>query len=221
MGIAEVTLRSLIGFVVLFIVARILGKKLIAQMTFFDFVTGITIGSVTANLILNKQIRLTTGLYALLFFGLLTLALGLITIKIFSARKVLNGEPLLIIKNGKIYEQGMKHARLSVDSLLHQLRKKNIFYLDDVDFAFFETDGTISPNQKKPQSEQSIGRGLPQTFIIDGRILEDSLQALNKDKKWLDNILASHQTQLKDVFVAQLDQKNNLYIDYRQDESGT
>ncbi|SNZ05453.1 Uncharacterized membrane protein YcaP, DUF421 family [Terribacillus aidingensis] len=217
MGIAEVTLRSLIGFAVLFIVARVLGKKLIAQMTFFDFVTGITIGSVTANLILNKQIRLTTGVYALLIFGFLTLALGLLTIKVFSARKVLSGEPLLIIKNGKIYEQGMMHARLSVDSLLHQLRKKNIFYLDDVDFAFFETDGTISPNQKKTQSEQSSGRGLPQTFIIDGRVLEDSLQALNKDKKWLDNLLASHQTKLKDVFVAQLDQNDNLYIDYRQD----
>jgi uncharacterized membrane protein YcaP (DUF421 family) len=217
MGFAEVTLRCVCGFVILYIVARVLGKKLIQQMTFFDFVSGITIGSVTANLILNNQVDLTKGGYALLLFALLSFILGLISIKVFSARKVLNGEPLLVIKNGKIYESGMKHARLTVDSLLHQLRKKNIFYLDDVDFAFFETDGTISPNQKKQQSLQGSGRGIPQTFIVDGRVLGDSLLAINKDKKWLDHILASNKTKLEDVFVAQLDQNDKLYIDYRQD----
>jgi uncharacterized membrane protein YcaP (DUF421 family) len=217
MGFAEVTLRCVFGFVILYIVARVLGKKLIQQMTFFDFVSGITIGSVTANLILNNQVDLTTGGYALLLFALLSFILGLISIKVFLARKVLNGEPLLVIKNGKIYESGMKHARLTVDSLLHQLRKKNIFYLDDVDFAFFETDGTISPNQKKQQSQQGSGRGIPQTFIVDGRVLGDSLLAINKDKKWLDHILASNKTKLEDVFVAQLDQNDKLYIDYRHD----
>ncbi|WP_078544874.1 DUF421 domain-containing protein [Litchfieldia alkalitelluris] len=226
MSFTEITIRCLTIFIVLYLVTRILGKKLISQMTFFDFVAGITLGSIAGALMLSKNVPKTVGLYGLVLFGALTLFIDLIALKSFKGRKILNDEPTLVIKNGKIFEEGMGKARLTVDELLFQLRKKNIFYLDQVDMAFFETDGTVSALKKitqLPPTKQELqintpARGIPQTFIIDGQILENTLKSLKKDKNWLEQTLLSFGiTDLKNVFVAQIDQNDLIYIDFRED----
>jgi uncharacterized membrane protein YcaP (DUF421 family) len=226
MTIFEMTIRCVLSFIILYLLCRILGKKLISQMTFFDFVAGVTLGSITASLIFSSNVPKWVGLYGLTLFALIVLVLDLITLKSFKGRKMINGEPLLLVKNGKFNEQGMSKARLTVDELQLQLRKKNIFYLDEVDMAFFETDGTISV-LKKPEKMSATkkelqintpSRGVPQVFILDGEILPESLGSMGKDNEWLNSILK--QFGLKDVSevaIAQIDQLNNIYIDKRED----
>jgi uncharacterized membrane protein YcaP (DUF421 family) len=226
MDVSEILIRTLITFIVLYVIARILGKKLISQMTFFDFVAGVTLGSITASLIFSTTIHIATALLPLIVFGVIIFIFDIVSIKSFKGRKILNDEPTLVVKNGQILEKGMKKARLNVDELLLQLRKKNIFYLDEVEYSFLETDGTISALKKtekqaltkKDYGVNSPTRGVPQTFIIDGQVLENSLNAIGQNMDWLQQTLnAQGIKDIRDVVVAQMDQQNNLYIDVRKD----
>jgi uncharacterized membrane protein YcaP (DUF421 family) len=204
---------------------RFLGKKLISQMTFFDYVAGITLGNITASIIFIKDIPVSIGLSGLVIFTVLALILEIFSLKSIIMRKVINDEPTLIIENGKIYENGLKKSRLTIDNLLFHLRKKNIFYLDEVDIAYFETDGTVSilkKTESMPVTRKDIdtvqeSRGLSQTFIIDGSIQKNSLKAINKDEKWVRTLLESKGiSSITEVVVAQIDKKGNVYIDQRK-----
>lgn len=226
MSIYEMTIRTLASFVVLFIMSRILGKKLISQMTFFDFIAGVTLGTVAGSIMFSSTIPLQVGLFGMILFTLFTLTLGIISLKSYKGRKIIDDEPTLVVRNGKIYEEGMKKARLNMDQLLWNLRKKNIFYLDEVALAFFETDGTISALKKSDKMPvtrtdmqiPSSSRGLPQTFIIDGYLLENSLDSLGKDKAWVDSIMKTNGiSDISEITVAQMDEKGKLYIDKKKD----
>jgi uncharacterized membrane protein YcaP (DUF421 family) len=227
MTIIEMTVRTFISFVSLYVMCRILGKKLISQMTFFDFVAGVTLGTITGSIMFSDKLSKSVGVYGLVLFALITLLLDFIALKSLKGRKVLNGEPTLIVKNGKILEEGMSKARLTMDELLIHLRKKNIFYLDEVDFAFFETDGSISsmkksilsPPTKKDLQVNTASRGVPQVFIMDGKVLPDGIQAAGKDEKWIKMILQSNGiTDVGQVAIAQVDEQDSVYIDIREDQ---
>lgn len=228
MSFLEATLRITLTFITLFIMSRILGKKLIAQMTFFDFVAGITIGSLGASFVFSNMIPIRIGMYGIILFCVITLITDVFSIKIYSTRKLFNGEPLLLIKNGKILEEGMEKARLTIDDLLFLLRKKNIFYLDEVEFAFLETDGSVSAQRKGTQQFTKnidlkinpISRGIPQTFIIDGKIMTDSLQATGKDQNWMNTVLQTNNIRdVKNVTVAQVDEQGTVYLDITTDSN--
>ncbi len=223
----DASIRITFTFITLFIMSRILGKKLIAHMTFFDFVAGITIGSLGASFAFSHTIPISIGIYGIILFALIALITDVLSIKVYATRKIFNGEPLLIIKNGKIHEDGMSKARLTVDDLLFLLRKKNIFYLDEVEFAFLETDGTVSAQKKGTQQFTKnidfkinpISRGIPQTFIIDGKIMMESLEAAGKDQNWINSTLKEHNIQkVKNVTVGQVDEQGKVYLDSSTDK---
>jgi uncharacterized membrane protein YcaP (DUF421 family) len=113
-----------------------------------------------------------------------------------------------------------------MDSLLTNLRKKDVFYVDQVETALLETDGTVSVLKKPPYLEVmqkdinkvQVSRGIAQAFIIDGKILSKSLEILGKDKEWIKQILQQNQIKrVEDVFFAQMDGVGNIYIDKRDD----
>lgn len=160
-----------------------------------------------------------------IFFSALSIILGIITIKTFRGRKWINAEPTLLIHKGKINEQGLRKIRLTADALLMLLRKNNVFYLDDVDMAFMETDGTLSVLKKtetqtvtkKDMNVPGPQRGLPQTFIIDGKVLKNSLHAMDKDENWLETLLKCWGiASIKDIFIAQMDELGKVYIDVKE-----
>ncbi len=227
MTFLDASIRITFIFITLFIMCRILGKKLIAHMTFFDFVAGITIGSLGASFAFSNTIPISIGIYGIILFALIALITDVLSIKVYATRKLFNGEPLLIIKNGKIQEEGMLKARLTVDDLLFLLRKKNIFYLDEVEFAFLETDGTVSAQKKGTQQYTKnidfqinpISRGIPQTFIIDGKIMMESLEAAGKDPSWMNSILKEHNIQkVTNVTVGQIDEQGKVFLDSNTDK---
>ncbi|MDE5416154.1 DUF421 domain-containing protein [Alkalihalobacterium chitinilyticum] len=226
MSILEMVIRTTVGFIILYILCRLLNKKLIAQMTFFDFVAGITIGSVVASSMLIPDVPILIGMVGLILFCFYTFLSSLGAIKSFLGRKVLEDEPTYLIKNGEIYEEGLKKVRLTVDALLTGLRKQGFFYIDQVETAYLETDGTITALAKPPYLNAmqkdvqniQISRGVSQAFIIDGKVLSSSLKLLGKDMTWVRQVLQTYNVpNVEDVFFAQIDELGNVYIDVRDD----
>lgn len=219
---------SLIVFVLLITLTRIIGKKLLAQMTFFDFVIGITIGTIGGAFV-TTEVR---GFYVLLSPAVLTLAVvltGYLTIKSEPARKLLEGEPLVLIQNGKIYEKNMKKIRYHLDDLLMQLREKNVFDLSEVEFAVLEPHGKLSvlkKSQNLPVTPKDLGistiyKGLSSEIIRDGQIVEQNLRQNNLTHQWLlDELSRRNIKRVEDVFLATLSADGKLYVDLRRDNPG-
>jgi uncharacterized membrane protein YcaP (DUF421 family) len=221
MSVGQIAFNTFIAFIVIYILSRILGKKLISQMTFFDFVAGVSLGSLVGSVILAPDIPIWKGSISLIIFAAISFVVDYTSLKSYRGRKILNDEPTPIIKEGKILENGMKEVRLTIDDLLFQFRKKDIFYLDEVEYAFLETDGTISALKKPGELPPTISdlqlntlsRGLPQTFIIDGNILPDILKKIGKDENWVQGILVQNKiNSVTDILVAQIDNQMKVYL---------
>ena len=224
MSLLEMLIKTLIIFITLYMLSRILGKKLISQMTFFDFVAGVTLGSISASLLFTANIPIHVGIASLIFFALLSLVLDFSSMKSLRFQKILNGEPAIIIQNGMIREKEMIRARLTMNELLFLLRKKDTFYLDEVELAIFETDGTLSVLKKvqnqpvtKIESQThlySLPRGITKTVIIDGKVIHENLEQTGKDEAWLFSVLKTNGIEdVSQVSIAQVDELGKVFID--------
>ncbi|HJV16224.1 MAG TPA: DUF421 domain-containing protein [Bacillales bacterium] len=223
MSIGQITFNTIIAFMVMYIVSRALGKKLISQMTFFDFITALSLGSLVGSIILAKDIPIWKGSLSLVVFAAMSFAVDFTSLKSYWGRKILNDVPTPIIKEGKLIFEGMKKVRLTVDDLLFQLRKKDIFYLDEVECAILEIDGTISALKKPENLTPTIkdlqlrasSRGIPQNFIIDGNIIPNILAKMGKDENWVLKIIFPNK--LTDVLVAQIDEQMKVYVSLKEE----
>ncbi|QGQ98346.1 DUF421 domain-containing protein [Paenibacillus psychroresistens] len=224
MSLIEILLRTVIAFIGLLFWARIIGKKLISHFTFFDFVAGVTFGSIGGNLIFNNQVTLFYGIVGLSLFSALGLLADYISLKSLIGRKLLDSEPLLIIKDGQIFMDNLKKARLTINELMMLLRKKDIFYIDEIEFALFETDGSLSIRKIADSLSITRGdmniskksRGIPQLCIIDGVIMEENLKKIQKNKQWMEIILKHSDIQLEQVILAQIDQQDYCVFKLRE-----
>lgn len=217
---------SLIVFVLLISLARIMGKKLLAQMTFFDFVIGITIGTIGGAFVTTE----VGGFWVLLSPVVLTLAVvltGYLTLKSEPARKLLEGEPLVLVQNGKIYEKNMRKIRYHLDDLLMQLRERDVFDLSEVEFAVLEPHGKLSvlkKSQNLPVTPRDLGistsyKGLSSEIIRDGQVVDQNLRQNGLTRQWLmDELSRRNIKRVEDVFLATLSTDGNLYVDLRKDD---
>lgn len=228
MNTIEIVIRSVLVFFILLVWARILGRKLISQMKFFDFVAGVTIGSMGGSLIFTRNIGLGTGIFALSAFSLLAIVSGLISLKSFPLRRVIDSGPVIIMRQGQILNEEMSKLRMTYNDLLMMLRKKDVFYLDEVELAVFETDGTLSVQRKTeamPVSRQDMNiskttRGVPSTFIMDGKLQQEGLDAIEKDINWVSELLKNRNIKsIHEVTLAQVDQAGTVYVDTRKDQT--
>ncbi|MGR6836441.1 DUF421 domain-containing protein [Syntrophomonas erecta] len=228
-----VLVRSIIGFFSLLIFARLLGKQQISQLTFFDYVLGITVGSIAASLSVDLSSRAWPHWVGLLTWTVLVLALQILTIKSPVAAKFFSGEPTVVISNGKILEDAMKKTRYTVSDLMEQLRDKNIFDLTEVQFAVLETDGQLSVQLKpelrpvtvKDMNLMPADSGLSAQLIYNGMIIEENLELVGLDRLWLEQQLQQQGIEkVTDVFLASYNPAaSTLYIDLYSDnlESST
>lgn len=224
MELSELLIRIAIGFIVLFAVTRILGRKEISQMTFFNFVSAIAIGSITANLVVSPSLSIRNGVIALVGWGIFTLLMALADIKSISLRKVITGDPVIVIKEGKMVEKALCSSRLDIDSLMAMLRQNNIYSMADVDYAIFETNGKLSvlPKEiKKPVTRSDMNIpirqkvfSIPTEIISDGKILKANLEKLKLNQEWVHHQLNNLNIQsISDVFFAQVQTDGTLYVD--------
>ncbi|MEA4923884.1 MAG: DUF421 domain-containing protein [Syntrophomonadaceae bacterium] len=217
-----VLVRSIIGFFTLLIIARILGKQQISQLTFFDYVLGITIGSIAATLSVDLSSRAWPHWVGLMTWGLIVWALQLITLKYRSAGKYIVGEPTVVIMNGQILENAMRSIRYTLSDVLEQLRDKGVFDLKQVGFAVVETNGKVSVLLKPefiPATPRDLNlpaqeAGLSTELVYDGVIVEENLKRANVDQLWLKQELKKQGiNHVSEVFLASLDSSGGLYVD--------
>jgi len=133
--IMEVLLRTLVAFVLIMIIARVLGKQTISQMTYHDFVAAITLGAMTGNLAFNTKLNYWHLIVSLLLFSGIAYLVTFISLKSRKTRKLLSGKPTMVIENGKILEDNLKKLHLTLDTLNQELREKDVFDIQEVEFA--------------------------------------------------------------------------------------
>lgn len=217
-----VIIRSIITFFVLLLFVRLMGKQQVAQLTFFDYVVGITIGSIASTLSVQVNESLLSTLAGLATWAVLAILLAYLSMHNVKLRKLVDGEPTLVIENGKILENNLNQIRIPIEHLLSELRTMGVFNISDVQSALFEPGGKISVQkkfQKQPVTPSDLNispqyDGLPTNLILDGVLLKDSLRSLNLTKAWLHHQLKKQNiNDVNEVSLAQLDTKGNLYVD--------
>ncbi|WML50119.1 DUF421 domain-containing protein [Neobacillus sp. PS3-34] len=230
MQVSLLIYRLLLSFVVLMLLTRLMGRKEISQLTFFNFVSAIAIGTIGASLAIDPSLSIRNGIIALVAWTLFTIATGMLDMKSKTARSIVEGQPVTVIKNGKIMEEELYKARLDMNALRTLLRKKNVFSLSDVNYAIFETDGTLSVLKKEEQlpvtkNDLNIGKTahteypIATALVSDGQVLDDNLRKLNLDRDWLNQQLKSAGGgSPENVFYAEIQKDGTLYID-RTDDS--
>ena len=225
-----VLVRGVIGFFTLLIFARILGKQQISQLTFFDYVLGITIGSTASTLTTDLTSSAWAHWVGLLTWAVICFTMQIATLKSKTVSSYIDGEPTIVVMNGKIMEDAMKKMRFRLSDLLEQLRGKDVFDLKEVQFAVLEKDGQLSvlkkpeyiPVTPKDMNLYTGPGGLTITLIYDGTIIPKNLKVINKDKEWLtDELRKKGINDVEDVFMAAIDKSNSLYIDLYKDFGNT
>ncbi|NFK77060.1 DUF421 domain-containing protein [Clostridium botulinum] len=221
-----VLVRAIIGFFTLLIFARMLGKQQISQLTFFDYVLGITIGSTASTLSTDLESTAWSHWIGLLTWCGIGFLLQWITLNWRYAAKYIEGEPTIVIMDGKIMEDTLRKMKYTVADVLEQLRGKDIFDLSKVEFAILESDGQLSV-LKKPEEEPLTAKdlnifksktGISRELIYDGKIVEDNLREINRDKEWLKAELKKRNIKdSSDVFLATINENNQIYIDTYKD----
>ena len=220
MEIVKIILTSLLSAVALFLIAKILGHKQMAQLDFFDYITGITIGSIAAELATELEQPLKP-LIAMVIYGGIAICLSLFTNKSLKSRKFINGMPTIIMDNGKLYRKNMKKAKLDLSEFMVMCRQEGYFNLNDIQTAVFEYNGrlTILPvSDKRPVTPKDLNIS-PQKekicteVIMDGQILEENLKRLGLDLTWLDKQLKMQKySSAKEIYLGICDQDNNLSL---------
>lgn len=213
MDFLKLCLAALGSFVALFLVAKFIGHKQIAQLDFFDYITGISIGSIAAEMATELE-KPWKPLTAMVIYGVITLLLSVISNKFTRTRKYLNGTPTIIMDHGKLYRENLKKAKLDLSEFMVMCRQQGYFDLTTIQTAVFEYNGnlTILPvSDQRPVTPKDMNLMPKQELlftelIMDGHILEDNLKRMGLDLTWLDKQLKQHNVNsVKDVFLAVCD----------------
>lgn len=219
-------LRATIGFFTLLIFTRVLGKQQVSELTVFDYILGITIGSTASSLTTDLTSSALPHWVALLTWVGFALLMQVVTVKWRKASRLVDGEPSVVIMNGMIMEDAMRKMRYTVSDLLEQLRSKDIFDIKQVEFAVLERSGEISvlkKSQYQPVTPNDLNLstkydGLQTVIIYDGVVLGQNLKQLNLDRVWLQNELSKHGVNdVSQVLLASLDTQGKLYVDKYKD----
>ncbi|MFF2091559.1 DUF421 domain-containing protein [Paenibacillus sp. NPDC058174] len=216
----EIALRTLSAVVILFIITKLLGKRQISQLSLFEYITGITIGNIAGYISLDLDNDWYLGIVALAVWVGISVAMEFITLRSKAIRDVVDGRGTVIIDKGVLLRKNMRKERITLDEMLEQLRKKDVYRVADVEFAIMEQSGEINVMLKKehqPVTPDMLGWRLPQeveaqTVIMDGNVVERSLEVAGKDKDWLDGQLKKQKIKLEDVFLAQIDSQGDLSV---------
>ena len=198
--ILQTAASSVIAIIALFILTRLMGKKQMAQLNFFDYVVGISIGSIASEYAVVRDIHLAEGLTALVVFTLFSLVLSYVSVKSYGGRKILDGTPSILVENGRLLEANLRKAKITVNDFLEECRQKNFFDIAGIEYAILETSGRLSvlpKSQSRPLTPKDMQvptayEGLCTNVIIDGEVIEEHLAAIGRDGAWLKEGLAGY-----------------------------
>lgn len=223
----EIIVRSVVAFGMVILVTRLVGKSQVGQLTVSDFVNAIVIGSIAGSLAVELEENAVYYAFGLLLFGFLTIGTEWLCLKYRPARKLLEGEPTVVIHNGKILENNMKKLLYNMDDLMMQLRDKGVFDIGEVEFAVAEPNGALSvllKGQARPVTPGDLNiptkyKGISSELIVDGVVIQQNLVQNNLTEEWLFRELEKQGIKsVKEVAYACLNSEGQLYVDKKQDE---
>ncbi|PGV50182.1 DUF421 domain-containing protein [Bacillus sp. AFS037270] len=221
----EIIIRTFTAFIMLWIFVHILGKRTIFQKTYHLFIATITMGTIAGNLTFNYKIKFIYFILSFVIMGSVIFILNILSVKSQRFRERIAGKPVTLIQEGKILEASLQKTGFSIDMLKQALRGKDIFNIDEVDWAILEVNGSLSVLKKAEY--QNITRKdvnlnppsykVPVELIMDGAILSDNLSNATYNEEWLNKELKKRNTQVSEIAYAVVGTKGNLYIDLYQD----
>ncbi|USG67245.1 DUF421 domain-containing protein [Brevibacillus ruminantium] len=221
-----IVFRSIGAVAYLFILTKIIGKRQIKQLTYIEYIVGITIGSIAAFMATEMDGPLYHSLIAMAIFTLFPYMFEWLAMKSKILRDLFEGTSTVLIKDGKILEDNLKKERWTNEDLMEQLRIKNVFRVADVEFACMETSGELSvllKSQNAPVTPQQLNLQVapaeePQSVILDGVIMDEPLSNLGLNRRWVRMELEKAGVALENVFLGQVDKGGQLYLDLYDDK---
>ena len=209
MDIIKVILTSLLSVAALFIITKIMGHKQVAQLDFFDYISGITIGSIGAELATELE-EPYPPLIALAVYGLASIVLNFLTQRISKTRKYINGAPTFLMNNGRLYRKNLKQAKLDLSEFMLLCREQGYFDLDEIQTAIFEHNGKLSilpKAENRPITPKDLKIMTKPDFIgveviMDGCIMGENLSRMGRDENWLiKQLKAQGYKEAKEIFL--------------------
>lgn len=220
-GTLAVIVKGFVSILYLFFVIKILGKKQISELNIFDYVIGITLGNIAAEMTVNDEITLFNGLLAMSIYGVVSLFVSYITCKSIWARRFISGFPIVLMENGKISKEQLKKVKLDLNDLMQDARENGYFDLSEIECAVMEVSGKVSflpksanaPVQNHDLKIKTSRAGLTANLVIDGVIMENNLKAIGKDKDWLIKKLSKEgYNDINEILLVLCDNKEKLTI---------
>lgn len=208
MDLILIFIRTIFFYFLIFIVYRLMGKREVGQLGIIDLIVSILIAELAAISIENYDNNIFRSIIPILTLLLLQVTLAFLSLKIPKFRIFLDGNPSIMIQNGKVNYKEMLKQKYNLDDLLVQLREQGYRNIEEIEYAILETSGTLSVF---PYNKIKHKTPLPLPVIIDSHIQLDTLKRINKDKIWLNNILEKKNIKLEDIFYA-FYKNNNLFI---------
>lgn len=211
---------SVTSLVVLFLLTKLMGYRQMSQMSLFDYINGITIGSIAAELATNLE-DYHRPLLAMIIYGLAAVFLSVLTEKSICARRFFNGKPLVLLHHGTLYEENLKKAKIDLNEFLEQCRVSGYFDISKLQAVILEGNGRLSflpKSEEHPVTPADLNlkpetEDLTAALVLDGKIMEHNLHHSGKDKKWLTaQLSALGYADVKDVLLATCDLNNKLTI---------
>ena len=221
MEVLKVVLASLFSAAILFVIAKIIGHKQVAQLEFFDYITGITIGSIAAELATTLDKPWWKPTMSMIVFGIITVILSVLTRRLPRSRKFINGTPTIVLNDGKLYRKNMKKAKLELSEFLLLCRQEGYFNLDDIQTAVYEYNGKLSilpVSTKRPLTPEDmklspLHEHIGTEVIMDGRIIGSNLRRRDLSVAWLQKELKSQGYQsAKQIFLGICGKNNQLTL---------
>ena len=226
MDILVLIFTSFLSIVALFIVTKIMGHKQVSQFDFFDYVSGITIGSIGAELATNLE-EFWKPLVALIIYCLVSVILRVLAQKFPKTRKYINGTPTILMSQGKLYRKNFKKAKLELTEFMLMCRELGYFNLNEIEIAIFEHNGKLSVMPKpcfRPATPDDLKITVKPTnigteIIMDGRIMGENISRIGKDIKWLQYQLKLQGfNSAKEIFLGIYFKEDNSLLLYKTNQ---
>lgn len=220
MQIVEFIIFPLLSLAVLFIITKLMGYRQVSQLNMYDYINGITIGSIASELAIGEFDDFLQPLIAMLIYGILIILLSKLTRNSLKIRKLIDGQAVVLYENDKIYYQELKKAKLDLDEFLMQCRIAGYFKLKELSLVILETNGRLSfyPKQQYQQvTAEDLNLKitpieLPSLLIKEGKIIYENLNLINRDTQWLERELAVLGVKINDVLLMYQEDNSNLIV---------
>lgn len=227
MNIGDLILRSVLSLVVLFFITELMGKKQISQLNLFDYIIGISIGSIAASFSVDDSINYLDGILAIVIYGGIATFISFLTTKSIIARRFFTGTPLILINNGNFNYSNLKKSRLDINDLLQIARENGYYDLSQIAYSILEPSGKVSflpkakylPVTPNDMKLKVANNGLCSNLVIDGNLMDENIKYIGKTKEWVIKRLDKMgYSDISNLLLVICDNKEQLTVYIKNDE---